>query len=289
MISGNNKEDRSKVYEDYSVLMSVYKNDKPEYLRLAVESMLSQTKVPEQYVIVIDGPIPEGVKEVIDFYKAKYSKLFTVVSLTKNGGLGNALNHGIKACRNELIARMDADDISKPDRCEKQLALFNENPRLDIVGTQIDEFIDTTDNVVSRRQVPLTNEDILTFSRRRSPFNHPTVMYKKSTLDRVGGYMTYGRKEDLDLFVRMMNSGCYAANLPEALLWYRTGRDNLKRRKTWTNCKENIEVMWKFYRKGYCKTTDIIYVVVGQTAMFLLPERVAELAVEKFLRVKMDN
>lgn len=287
MEPGNNKEDI--INDNYSVLMSVYKNDKPEYLRLAIESMLSQTKAPEQFVIVIDGPIPGDIKEVIHYYKTKYSELFTVVPLSKNGGLGNALNHGIKACRNELIARMDADDISKPDRCEKQLSLFKSNPRLDIVGTQIDEFIDTTDHVVSRRQVPLTNDDILVFSRRRSPFNHPTVMYRKSTLDRVGGYMAYGRKEDLDLFIRMMNSGCYAANLPEALLWYRTGKDNLKRRKTWINCKENIEVMWKFYRKGYCKTMDIIYVIVGQTTVFLLPEKAAELVVGKFLRKKVDN
>ena len=276
-------------FDHYSVLMSVYKNDNPKYLKQAIESMLDQTILPEQYVIVIDGPVPEKIDRVIQYYKKAFPALFTIVPLEKNGGLGNALNNGIEVCRNEFIARMDADDISKTERCEKQLAAFKGNPNLDIVGAQIDEFIGDINNVVSRRLVPLTNDEIVQFSRRRSPFNHPTVMYRKSTLKKVGGYVAYGRKEDLDLFVRMMHSGCQAANLPESLLWYRTGSDNLKRRKTWINCKENIQIMWKYYLKGYCKTTDIVYVIVGQMAMYLLPEKIAKIAVDKFLREKHED
>lgn len=274
LINENNK---------YSVLMSVYKNDNPQYLLLAIDSMLKQTIPPDQFVIVEDGPIGEELEEVIRGYEED-NELFTVVRLEKNGGLGNALNQGFKVCRNDLVARMDADDISKPDRCEKQLRTFANNPKLVILGTQIDEFIGTPDNVVSSRQVPCTYKDIRKFARRRSPFNHPTVMYKKVEILKLGGYTAYGRKEDLDLFIRAVNNEFYSRNLPESLLYYRTSEDNLKRRKTWINCKEYIQIMWKFFRMGYCGIADITYVVVGQLAMFILPNNIVNRISQKMLR-----
>lgn len=263
--------------------MSVYKNDNPQYLIQAIDSMLNQTIKAEQFVIVEDGPVGEDIEEVIRHYE-KDNKLFTIVRLEKNGGLGNALNQGFKVCRNELIARMDADDISKPERCEKQLKTFAKNPGLVILGTQIEEFIGTTDNVVSSRKVPTTYEEIKKFARRRSPFNHPTVMYKKNSILALGGYMTYGRKEDLDLFIRAVNNGCFSGNLRETLLYYRTSDDNLRRRKTWINCKEYIQIIWGFFRKGYCGISDVVYVIAGQIVMFLFPSQITVKMTKKFLR-----
>lgn len=271
----------------YSVLMSVYKNDKPDYLRLAIDSMLNQSFAPEQFVIVEDGPISDELKTVINDYYENYPELFTIVSLKENGGLGNALNQGMKACRNELIARMDSDDIAKIDRCEKQIEAFREEPAIGILGTQIDEFIENTTNIVSRRVVPTSHEDIVRFSRRRSPFNHPTVMYRKSVIEKLNGYTAYGRKEDLDLFIRAINSGVYTKNLTESLLYYRTSKDNLKRRKTWNNCKEYIQIMEGFYKKGYIGNTDFLYVVVGQLFMYLMPDGVTKVLSDRFLRNKM--
>ena len=268
----------------YSVLMSVYIKEKAEYLDQSLRSMVDQTVFPDEIVIVEDGPLTTELQAVIESYDNEFPGLINIVKLEKNGGLGNALNYGIDACRNELIARMDSDDIAKSDRCEKQLYAFKSTPELSIVGTQIEEFIGDKENVVSSRIVPTTYCEIMKFSRRRSPFNHPTVMYRKSELNRVGKYRTWGRKEDLDLFIRMLHSDCKAINLKESLLWYRAGEDNLRRRKTWVNCKEYIQIMWGFFLKGYIGLSDIIYVVVGQLAMYLMPATIAERVSKKYLR-----
>ena len=271
-------------YTRYSVLMSVYSKEKPEYLTQALDSMINQTVAPDEIVLVEDGPLTESLYAVIENYKSSYPEMFNIVSLEQNGGLGNALNEGIRVCRNELIARMDTDDISKPERCEKQIAAFMDDPQLDIVGTQIDEFLETPKNIISSRVVPTSHEEIVTFSRRRSPFNHPTVMYRKSAVEKMGGYSAYSRKEDLDLFVRMVNEGCKAANLPESYLYYRCNVDNLQRRKNRNNCKEYIQIMCGLHRKGYNGFTDIMYVVVGQMLMYLTPERITKKLSDRYLR-----
>ena len=198
--------------------MSVYKNDKEDHLRLAIESMLKQTVPPEQFVIVEDGPVPSALDNLLLKYTKTYPQLFTVVKLDQNGGLGNALNQGLKFCRNELVARMDSDDISKSNRCELELKEFSKHPNMGIVGTQIDEFIGDTSNITSQRIVPTEHKDIVKFARRRSPFNHPTVMYRKSVIESLGGYTAYGRKEDLDLFIRAVNEGVYTRNLEESVI-----------------------------------------------------------------------
>lgn len=269
---------------NYSVLMSVYKKDNPKYLEVAIQSMLRQSERPEQFVIVIDGPISLELSEVIDVYVENNPSLFTIVKLKKNAGLGNALNEGLRVCRNELIARMDSDDISKPNRCYKQINEFRRNPELGILGTQIEEFVGDITNIVSKRIVPTSQEEIKKFARRRSPFNHPTVMYKKSIIEQLGGYVAYGRKEDLDLFVRAVNADIRVANLEESLLYYRTSLDNLKRRKSWLNCKEYIKIMTNFKKKGYIGVSDLMYVIVGQLSMFLLPETIVKMLSDYMLR-----
>lgn len=273
----------------YSVLMSVYKSDKAEYLKQAIDSMLSQTFVPEQFVIVEDGPISDDLEQIIVENEEKEPNLFTIVRLKENGGLGNALNQGLKVCRNELVARMDSDDISKPDRCAKQIAEFRREPQIGILGTQIDEFIDNTTNIVSKRIVPTHNEEIKKFAKRRSPFNHPTVMYRKSVIEKLGGYTACGRKEDLELFVRSINSGVIGANLNESLLYYRTNDENLKRRKTWINCKEYIQIMYKFYKLGYLGFTDFCFVFFGQLFMFTMPTQFVKMVSDKYLRKRNEN
>ena len=268
----------------YSVLMSVYAKERPEYLKQAVDSMLAQSIKPDEIIIVEDGPLTEELNKVIKNYKNNYPELFTIIPLAENGGLGRALNFGIVASRNELIARMDTDDVSLPSRCEEQLKAFKENPNLTICGTQIREFIDTTDNVVPSRVVPCSNEEIKQFAKRRSPFNHPTVMYRKSKVLSFNGYSEYGRKEDLDLFCRMAFSDVECINLPTVLLMYRTSEDNMKRRKTWKNCSEYIEIMNKFYRKHQIGINDMIYVFVGQIAMYLMPSVLAKKMSNRYLR-----
>ena len=213
----------------YSILMSVYKKEKPEYLISSIQSMLAQTSPAEQFVIVKDGPLTKELDDIIDGYAVEYPELFTVVPLSENVGLGRALDFGIAECRNELVARMDSDDISLPERCEKELQLFAKNTELAIVGTNIDEFYDDPSDVKMSRAVPSNYAEIKKAIGRRMPFNHPTVMYKKSEVIRCGGYGKMRRKQDRDLFSRMINMGCKAQNINESLLLFRSNADNYKR------------------------------------------------------------
>ena len=268
----------------YSVLMSIYHKEKLDFFIKSVESMLRQTIKPDEIVIVKDGPLTPELDQAINKYENQYSELFTIVPLEKNIGLGLALNEGLKKCRNDLVARMDTDDISLENRCELQLKEFDENPDLCIVGTWTNEFFDEPSNIVTSRIVPEKHEDIMKFSRRRSPFNHPTVMYKKSTVLGCGGYQDVLRKEDIDLFIRMLHNGCLSMNIQQPLLLFRSNEDNYKRRKTWVNCKSYISVIYRFWKMGYSSTMDLIVVVIGQMVMFLSPVWLLRILSDKLLR-----
>ena len=270
--------------EKYSVLMSVYKKDHPEHLRLSIESVLAQTVLCEQFVIVQDGPLGEELESVIKEYAAAQPELFTVVPLEQNIGLGRALDEGLAVCRNDLVARMDADDISLSQRCEKLLKLFEETPKLCLAGTNIDEFYDDLDHVVSSRVVPSDYDSIRKFIRRRSPFNHPTVMFRKSEVLRCGGYGQMRRKQDYDLFARMINMDCYALNINESLLLFRSNEGNYKRRKSWEYCKSYIDVQKANYKRGYCSFWDLTVVTAGQMFMYIAPMGLMKWVSDRFLR-----
>lgn len=270
--------------EKYSVLMSVYRKDSPDELRQSIDSMLSQTVVCEQFVLVQDGPIGEDLSNVINEYVSNKPDLFTLVKLEQNSGLGKALDAGLAVCRTELVARMDADDISLPERCERLLKLFEANPNLALAGTNIDEFYYDCNHIVSSRIVPHDYESICKFMRRRSPFNHPTVMFRKTEVIRCGGYGEMRRKQDLDLFARMINMNCYALNINESLLLFRSNEGNYKRRKSWEYCKSYIYVQSVNYRRGYCSLWDLIVVTTGQMFMFIAPMWLVKLLSDKLLR-----
>lgn len=265
--------------EKYSVLMSLYKKEHPEYLRLALDSMLNQTVKPDEIVLVEDGPLTPELYAILDEYPMLHR-----VKNEKNLGLGLALNEGLKVCRNELVARMDTDDISKPDRCEKQLRRFEEKPELAIVGSHIDEFVGTPDNIISQRKVPLTSEAIYNFAKKRSAFNHPAVMYRKSAVLAEGGYSDLKRNQDVDLFGRMLFKGHKAENIDEALLWFRSSDELAARRKSWENTKSYIDTIKKFWKMGYSSFADYVKVAVAQTGMFILPASMQNWVYKKFLR-----
>lgn len=268
----------------YSVLMSVYIKEKPEYFDQSLVSMVKQTLMPDQIVLVKDGRLTKELEDVITKYEKKYPQLFTVVPLEENIGLGRALDEGIKYCRNELIARMDTDDISLPERCEIQVKRFNENPELSVLGTMIDEFYNTPDNIISSRNVPTTNDKIHKFMKRRSPFNHPTVMYKKSDVVRCGGYGKMRRKQDLDLFSRMINNGCKAENIDQSLVLFRSNEDSFNRRQSWSYVRSYIEVQFEIWKRGHCGLEDLIYVILGQIFIFIAPAPLMKEITNKHLR-----
>lgn len=270
----------------YSVLMSIYKNEKLEYFKLSIESMLNQDLAPDQIVIVKDGKLTKELDIFIDEIKQKYPHMFTIVSLDKNVGLGIALNEGLKACRNELVARMDTDDISLKERCRLQIKEFINDENLSIVGSIIDEFYDNPNNIVSARIVPTEHEEIIKFSKRRNPFNHPSVMYKRDDVLKCGGYGEFRRNQDFDLFVRMLNSGFKAKNINKPLLLFRANIDNVKRRKSWVKCKSNIDMIYDFWRKGYSGFIDMLVVSISQIIVYILPNGLFKIISDIYLRKK---
>ena len=264
--------------------MSLYVKEKPEYLVQAIDSMLAQTIKPDEIIIVKDGPLNDELDEIVDKYKKENNDLFTIVANEKNLGLGLALNEGLKVARNDLVARMDTDDISKPSRCERQLEVFEKNPELSIVGTWVDEFSATPDETVSTRRVPELNEDIYNFAKKRSAFNHPAVMYRKSKVLENNGYSDLRRNQDVELFGRMLFAGCQAYNIQESLLWFRSNIDLSKRRKSWENTKSYIKTIKRFWRMGYSSFWNYISIAIAQTGMFLMPVRMQNWIYKKFLR-----
>lgn len=273
----------------YSVLMSVYFKDDADNLRLAIDSMLNQTVKPEQYVVVEDGKLTSELNTVIDEYENQYPELFTIVKIAQNKGLANALNEGIKVCRNELVARMDADDISLPERCEKELECFELYPDLDICGCQIDEFYDDVRNIRTSRVVPTNFNDIKKFMRKRQPFNHPTVIYKKEKVIEYGGYSLLKRKEDFDLFSKMITNNCRAINLEEHLYLYRANDSNYKRRKNFENYKSALNVYVRHIKRGGCIIIDFIIICIAETIFFIMPLSFMRKISDKFLREKVKK
>lgn len=265
--------------QKYSVLMSLYKKEKPEYLKIAIDSMLNQTVVPDEIVMVEDGPLTDELYAVLD----EYPMLHRVKNET-NLGLGLALNVGLKECKNELVARMDTDDCSKPDRCEKQLARFSEKPYLAIVGSHIDEFVGDISNIVSQRKVPTSSEDIYDFAKKRSAFNHPAVMYSKTAVLDNNGYADLKRNQDVDLFGRMLFGGYKAENIDESLLWFRNSDELAKRRKSWQNTWSYIATIRKFWKMGYSSFLDYAMVGIAQTGMYLMPVSLQNYIYKEFLR-----
>ena len=260
--------------------MSLYKKEHSDYLRLALDSMLNQTVKPDEIILVEDGPLTDELYGVVEEYK-QYLKI--VVNKT-NLGLGLALNEGLKVCNNELIARMDTDDISKPDRCEKQLKRFEDKPELSIVGSHIDEFVGNKENVISQRRVPLTSDAIYAYAKKRSAFNHPAVMYRKSAVLAENGYSDLKRNQDVDLFGRMLYKGYKAENIDEALLWFRSSDELAARRKSWENTKSYIATIKRFWMMGYSSFSDYAVVALAQTCMFILPAKLQNWVYKKFLR-----
>ncbi len=268
----------------YSVLMTVYRGDNPSFVKTSIDSILKQTHLSNDFVIVEDGPLPEELETLIHSCESLYPNI-NVLRLPSNVGLGKALNEGLPLCKNELIARMDSDDISMPDRCEKQVKAFMENPELDIVGCPVKEFVGTPDNVVGQRLVPLDNESIHKYVRRRDPFNHPTVMYRKSKVMKFGPYGDYRKNQDTDLWIKLLSKGgCKAINIDEFLLMFRFDDGTFRKRKSWTNTKTLINIRWKAFKDKYCSFIDFLVVSGVQLAIYIMPSGLQRFIYQHILR-----
>ena len=214
----------------FSVLISIYYKEKPEYFNRAMQSIWDeQTIKPNEIILVQDGKLTEELYEIIDKWKNKLGEILKIIPLEENVGLGNALNEGMKHCSYELTARMDTDDIALPNRFEKQLKVF-ENGDIDICSSWVSEFENNENKIVSYRKVPELNEEITKYGKLRCPINHPAVMYKKSIVQKAGGYKKMMWFEDYYLWARMIVIGAKFYNIQEALVNMRAGYGQLERR-----------------------------------------------------------
>ena len=238
-------------YESYSVLMSVYYKERPDYLETSIESMMNQTIPTNDFVLVCDGPLTSELNVTIAKLQQKYGEIIRTVRFDKNNGLGHALQIGVKECRNSLIARMDSDDISRPYRCEKELEVFAGHPELSIVGSVIEEFSTTPEVIDAKRVVPETSEEIVAFSKRRNPFNHPSVMYRKKDVLKAGNYSDVRYMQDYYLWIDMLIAGMKGYNIQEPLVCMRADSNLFKRRSGKLYVEIQVNLFKKMYNAGY--------------------------------------
>lgn len=273
-----------KVIIGFSVLMSVYKNDKPLFLDLALKSIWdNQTLKPNEIVLVEDGLLNEDLLYVIKQFESNAP--LKVIKLPKNLGLGAALNEGLKNCSFDLVARMDADDISKPDRFYKQIIYYQQNPHIDIFSSYIDEFVENIDNVISVRKVPISSKDCANYIKFRCPLNHPAVMFKKKKILEVGGYKHFHLKEDIYLWLRLYEANANFGNIPESLLLFRTSLDMYSRRKGLKYAISEFKIFKFRHKIGLINLVEFVFFSSFTIFIRLLPKKIIPI-VYKILRFK---
>lgn len=270
--------------EQFSVLISVYQREKPEFIDAALRSVFEQTVAPMQVVLVEDGPLNEGLYGVISAYKQKYESIFDVVSLEKNTGLGNALNEGLKQCRNELVARMDSDDICKESRFEQQLRAFDEQPDLAIVGGWIEEFVSDPNIVDAQRKLPQTNAELKEFIKSKNPLNHMTVMFRKSAVEAVGGYQHFYLMEDYWLWIRMMKNGAKFYNIQQTLVLVRGGVEMAARRGGLKYAMTEVKLQKELSKMGFIGVGTFVKNVAIRFAVRIMPNKLRSLVYKKIIR-----
>lgn len=273
----------------YSVLMSVYYKEKPEWLDYSIDSMFKQTIIPDEFVLIEDGPLNSDLDTVISKWEEKYPKIMKVVKLEKNGGLGPALERGIIECKNEFIARMDSDDYSMPTRIERQFEIFERYPDLGLVGTNVEEFENNINNVNCSVILPEYHEEIYKFSKKRCPFRHPSLLYKKSEVLKAGNYREFYLCEDYDLYVRMLRSGCKCYNIQEPMVYMRVGSDFYKRRGGWKYMKTILKFKNEQLKIGYFSLFDYLKSTIPHIIVCLCPNFVRDYIYTNLLRKKKKN
>lgn len=266
--------------ENFSVLLSLYYKESPSALRQSLNSIFQQTILPTEVVLVKDGPLTPELEEVLEEY-SRHSNL-KIVPLKENQGLGKALNEGLKHCTYDIVARMDTDDIAKPERFEKQLKVFQEHPEYDVVGAWIEEFEGDIENIMSIRKLPEHPDEIYLFGKKRCPMNHPCVMYKKSAVLESGGYRKF--PEDYYLWGYMLNNGCKFYNIQESLLWFRSSRAVFQRRGGWKYAMNELELQRDFLKIGYINLFQFIRNVTIRFTTRMVPNKVREFIYKKLLR-----
>jgi len=271
-------------YSYFSVLISVYHHVDPNHLNLSLHSIINQTCPPSEIVLVKDGPLNEACDKVISDLEQKFIGELKIIALEKNMGLGNALRIGLDACSNELVARMDTDDICEPNRFEIQTNYLRENPEIDVLSSFIGEF-DFDENKINKvRRVPLQPAVIKRVARYRNPINHMAVMFKKSSVLASGNYQHFLWFEDYYLWARMLMRGFRFANIPNILIRVRADNELFRRRGGMTYLKQEIKLQNEFLRMGFTNFPIFLFNIFVRSLFRIIPNKVRVSLYRNYLR-----
>lgn len=268
----------------FSVLMSVYYKEKAEYLRQAINSIVCQNNMPSEVVIIKDGELTYELDKVIDEFDKQYIGLFKIINIKKNVGLGEALRIGVIKCSNELIARMDSDDISLPDRFKLQEEFMRSNSEIDVLGSWSKEFHGNPENVVDIKAVPLKYEEIINYAKKRNPLNHMTVMFRKEAVLRAGNYEPFLWYEDYYLWVKMIMNNSKIANMNKVLVLARSDESMYKRRGGVKYIKAEVKLEKKLLESGFIDIKLFLFNVIVRISIRLMPNSMRKIFYVKFLR-----
>lgn len=272
----------------FSVLISVYRKEKTEYLRTALQSIINQTLKPSEIVIVKDGLLTRDLDDCIKEYESQYSELIKIIAFKENRGLGLALRDGVIACKYDYIARMDSDDIAKPERFAKQFQYLKQHPKTALLGTWITEFSKDKNKADTLTELPCTHQEILKYAKKRNPFRHMTMVLKKEAVIKAGNYRNFLWFEDYDLWVRMLQKGYIAANIPEYLVNVRADGEMFARRGGWQYLKQDYRFQRFLLKIDFISVLEFLANILIRTAVRLVPNKMRNLFYILFLRKRIN-
>lgn len=263
----------------FSVLMSLYAKERPENLKLSLNSVFNQTLVPNEVVLVEDGPLTQELYAVLDSYPT-----LKRIRLATNGGLGRALNEGLTHCSHQLVARMDTDDIATPDRFEKQIAVFERYSDADVVSCWVDEFEGDPSNIIATRKVPEYPYELYKYGKTRCPINHPACVFKKDVVLFAGGYQHFPLFEDYSLWVRLLLNGAKFYNIQESLLLFRASPDMYRRRGGFKHGWTEVKFQNYIRKIGYINWPTMLMNVFIRFTTRIMPNSLREFVYRDLLR-----
>ena len=257
----------------FSVLLSVYYKEKPVFLSQAVNSIINQSILPNQIIIVKDGPLTQDLDFIInDFIESNSNVEIKIIQLKENLGLGSALNIGLKECDYDWVARMDSDDICKFNRFELIIKEIVNSKNISVIGSYIAEFKGNISNVVQTRKVKLNHEDIKGDISNKNPMNHVSVFFNKKDVLSVGSYDDVLFFEDYHLWTKMMLSNMIFKNIPESTVLVRIGDDMIGRRHGFLYAKLELNFQKYLLQKKIITKKIFLRNVLLRVCVRILPK-----------------
>lgn len=278
---------KSTASDDFSVLISIYAKEKPDYLDLSLQSIFTNSLFPSEVVLIEDGPVGKELQKVVAKYQRKYPKVLKVFSYEKNRGLGLALADGVKNCSYDLIVRMDADDICHKNRFEREISYLMKHQDIDVLGSFVMEYDNTMSTACALKEVPLQDREIKKYMRTRNPLNHMSVVFRKEKVLSAGNYLPMLFFEDYYLWCRMAKNNCHFANLEEPLVDVRSGLKMIERRGGLKYVKCICQFEWTLWRQQTINTLELIKNIVIRVTVCFLPRHIRKTLYEKKLRGKV--